>query len=332
MALSIAVPRREVRPLSGRTAQPAVIAHRGASGHRPEHTLASYELAFRLGADSVELDLLATRDGVLVCRHDVELSRTTDVADRPEFAHLRRTREVDGEPVSGWFVHDFSYAELSELRARERWPRKRPGSASYADRFAIPAFTQVLDLVRQESARTGAALGIHAELKEVEHLAAHDLWLPDLVADLGAGADRPEITWMGFHGAALRALGRPERSVRLFDRPPTARELAKVPGYGAGIAVRRRAIVPREPDGRLGKPTKLVEKAHRRGLAVLVWSHRAENQHLPVPFRIGDAPHGHGDAVGEAEQLYEAGIDGLITDFPEIAVGARNRIERTAHG
>lgn len=322
MALSIAVPRREARSLSGPGKRPVVIAHRGASGHRPEHTLASYELAFRLGADTVELDLLATRDGAVVCRHDVELSRTTDVAARPEFAHLRRTVEVDGAPVTDWFVHDFTLAELRELRARERWPKKRPGSASFGDRYGVPTFDDVLEMVRRESARTGVALGIHAELKEVEHLAAHGLWLPELLE----GADRPEVTWMAFHGPALRRMSRPERSVRLFDRTPSPRELARVSEYAAGVAVRRKAIFPRDVDGRVGRPTKLVEKAHRRGLDVLVWSHRAENQHLPVDFRLGTIPNGHGDAVGEAELLYNAGIDGLITDFPELAAVARERL------
>jgi len=326
MALSTAIPRQEVRPSPGAGARPSVIAHRGASGHRPEHTLASYELAFRLGADTVELDLLATRDGVLVCRHDVELSRTTDVAGRPEFAHLRRTIEVDGAPVTGWFVHDFTLAEIRELKARERWPRKRPGGAQFNDRFGIPTFDDVLALVRQETVRTGIQLGIHAELKEVEHLAAHGLWLPDLVADLIGGADRSEVTWMGFHGPALRRLGTPGRSVRLFDKPPSPRELARASEYAAGVAVRRKAIFPREVDGRLAGPTKLVEKAHRRGMSVLVWSHRAENQHLPAGFRIGSSAHGHGDAIGEAELLYGAGIDGLITDFPELAVAARQRL------
>ncbi|MBO9523629.1 MAG: glycerophosphodiester phosphodiesterase [Nocardioidaceae bacterium] len=316
MALTIAIPRREARP---RTAAPIVVAHRGASGHRPEHTLAGYELAFRLGADAVELDLLATRDGAVVCRHDVELSRTTDVAARPEYAHLRRTVEVDGDPVTGWFVHDFTLAELRGLRTRERWPRKRPTSASFNDRGPIPTFTEVLDLVARESARAGRRLGVYAELKEVRHLARHDLWLPDLVR----GSDRPEITWMGFNVAALCALDLPERTVRLFERETTSRELSKISEYAAAVAVKKKAIYPRGADGRLTEPTKVVEKAHRRGLSVLVWSHRAENQYLPADFRIGGNPHGHGDAVGEAELFFRAGVDGLITDFPELGVAAR---------
>lgn len=320
MALGIAAERpARSRDLSG----PQVIAHRGASGHRPEHTLEGYELAFRLGADSVELDLLATRDGAVVCRHDVELSRTTDVAARPEYAHLRRTIELDGSPVTGWFVHDLTLAELRGLRTRERWPRKRPGSASFSGRFVVPTFDEVLDLVRRESARTGVGFGIHVELKSVEHQATHGLWLPDLVA----GIEDPAVTWMGFEADALVALSRPDRSVRLFDSIPSSRELTRVCEYAAAIGVRRKAVFPRGVDGRTGDPTDVVEKAHRRGLSVLVWTHRAENQHLPTEFRIGGSAHAHGDAAGEAALLYRAGIDGLITDFPELAVAARDLLQ-----
>lgn len=329
MALSIALPSREARraPRAARPgAAPIVIAHRGASGHRPELTLAAFELAFRLGADSVELDVLATRDGAVVCRHDLELSRTTDVASRPEFAHLRRTVEIDGAPVTGWFVHDFTLAELRELRARERWPRKRPGSSSYDGRFGIPTLTEVLDLIAQESARSGRSLGVHVELKSVGRLAAHGLRLPQLITGLGPSIDRPAITWMSFDGDALVELGRPATTVRLFDRTPSPRDLTRVSEYAVGVAVRRKAIFPREVGGKLAKPTKVVEKAHKRGLSVLVWSHRAENQHLPTEFRIGTSQHGHGDAVGEAALLFGAGIDGLITDFPELGVAARDRI------
>lgn len=321
MALGIAFP-----PVRARTGQvpsrPAVIAHRGASGHRPEHTLAAYELAFRTGADSVELDLLATRDGVLVCRHDLELSRTTDVAARPEFAHLRRTLELDGTPVSGWFVHDFTYAELRQLRARERWPRKRRNSASFDGRYGVPTIADVLELVDRESSRRGVRLAVHAELKAVAHQRRQGLDVTELVADLPESA-RPEVTWFGFESDALRRLDVAGPVVRLYDKAPNALSLARVGEYACGIAVRRKAVFPRAADGSIDRPTKLVEKAHRRGLSVLVWTHRAENQHLPTNFRIGGAAHGHGDAAGEAALFYREGVDGLITDFPEIAAGAR---------
>ena len=300
---------------------PQVIAHRGASGHRPENTLAAFERGYRLGADSVEIDLVATRDGELVCRHDLELSRTTDVAKRPEFAHLRRTVELDGEAETGWFVHDFTLAELRELRTRERWSRKRANSASFDLRFPIPTFTEVLDLRDREAARAGTPLGIHVELKSPQRLRDQGLWLPELLD----GLNRPDLTWLSFDTEVLVDLGA-TRSYRLFHRTPSMRDVAKVADVVAGIGVRRKAVLPRDVAGRVGEPSTLVAKAHKRGLDVLVWTHRAENQHLPSNLRIGSAPHAHGDAAGEAALLFQAGIDGLISDFPEIAAVGRDRM------
>lgn len=330
MALGIALPAGRSRAVHA-PVRPAVIAHRGASGHRPEHTLAAYQLAFGLGADSVELDLLATADGELVCRHDLELSRTTDVAARPEFAHLRRTVEVEGTPVAGWFVHDFTLAELRQLRARERWPKKRPGSASFNGRYAIPTLEDVLDLVDAESARAGTRLAVHAELKAVAHQREYGLDLADLINTRPA-AVRPEVTWFGFESGALRRLDVSGPVLRLFDKAPNAISVARATEYAAGIAVRRKAVYPRNPDGSVDRPTSLVDKAHRRGLSVLVWTHRAENQHLPTQFRLGGLPHGHGDAIGEAELLFRVGVDGLISDHPETAATARDRIGFAALG
>jgi glycerophosphoryl diester phosphodiesterase len=300
---------------------PLVIAHRGASGHRPEHTLGSYELAYRLGADSIELDVVATKDGVLVCRHDVELSRTTDVANHPEFAHLRRVLEVDGQVADGWFVHDFTLDELRELCARERWVRKRPGSSTHDGRWSIPTLAEVIALRDSESARTGLRLGIHVELKSAAHLRRQGLWLPDLIENPEAN----DLSWMSFNSNALEDLAA-SRSYKIFDKVPTPRELNKYVDLVVGVAVRRKAILPRDLAGRVDGPSRFVEKAHKRGLDVLVWTHRAENQHLPSNLRIGSAQHGHGDAAGEAAMLFEAGIDGLISDFPEIAVLGRNRL------
>ncbi len=293
---------------------PLVIAHRGASGHRPEHTAGGYRLAYRLGADSVELDLLATRDGELVCLHDLELSRTTDVAAHPELAHLRRTVEVEGKVRSGWFVHDLTLAELQTLRCRERWPRKRAASSTYDGRWAVPTLQDVLDLVDGESARRGTSLRIHAELKHPAFLDSVGLSLPDLVAPYR----RQRVTWMSFDPIALRRLAlRGWRDlVLLHDGKPSGREIAVAASYATGIGIRRKVV--------LG--TDLVTKAHRRGLDVLVWTHRAENQHLPKELRIGGADHAHGLAQRAAEQLFEAGVDAVITDHPETVVAARQAV------
>jgi glycerophosphoryl diester phosphodiesterase len=299
---------------------PRVIAHRGASGHRPEHTLAAYDLAFRLGADSVELDLLATRDGVVVCRHDLELSRTTDVADRPDLAHLRTTRLVDGRPVTGWFVHDLTYAQVRTLRCRERWPRKRPGSAAHDGREHVPTLAEVLELVAQASARAGRRLGVHLELKEPAHLASYGLSLPELLD----GTAPPAATWMSFDATALRAVTAPGPKVLLVDDPrPRKRDIRSAAGWADGIAVRPQAVLPPDRDERVQRPSGLVDRAAALGLDVLVWTHRAENRHLPANLRVGQGKRGHGDAATYARMLYEAGVDGLVTDFPEIAVQAR---------
>ena len=299
-----------------------MIGHRGASGHRPEHTAAAYRLALRLGADSVELDLLPTRDGVLVCRHDLELSRTTDVARRPELAHLRRTIDLEGEEVTGWFVHDLTIAQLRTLRCRERWPRKRPSSAAYDGRYPVLTFTELCALVEQESGRQGRRLGIHAELKHPAFLESVGLDVPQLVDGLHV----PRLSWMSFDPVVLKrlALQRQGPLVQLYDTTPKARQLTEAATYAGTVGVRRKAVLPRE-DGRVGRPSDLVAKAARRGLDVVVWTHRAENTHLPRSLRVGASDHAHGHAAEEARLLFEAGVSGLISDFPDLAAQGRSR-------
>lgn len=315
--------RRTARSALG----PQVIAHRGASGHRPEHTLAAYELGWRLGADSVELDVLATSDGAVVCLHDLELSTTTDVAQHPEFAHLHTTLEVEGTVQTGWFVHDFTLAELKQLTVRERWPRKRAGNTAYDGQWQVPTLAEVIDLRDREAARAGRRLGLHVELKSPAHLRRQDLWLPELVGDLVDDADVPDLSWLSFDAAALVDL-RARRSIQLLEQKPSSRELSRIADYASGIGVRRTAIFPRDAADRISEESGLVAKAHRRELDVLVWTHRAENKHLPANLRIGDHQHAHGDAAGEAALLFGAGIDGLISDFPEIAFAGRHRLPR----
>ncbi|WP_226468520.1 glycerophosphodiester phosphodiesterase family protein [Luteimonas panaciterrae] len=147
-----------------------VIGHRGASGYRPEHTLESYRLAIRQGADFIEPDLVATKDGVLVARHENEISGTTDVADHPEFANRRTTKTVDGVKLTGWFTEDFTLAEIKTLRAKERIPAIRPGNTRYDGRFQIPTFAEVVQLAKRES-RNGRPVGIYPETKHPTYFA-----------------------------------------------------------------------------------------------------------------------------------------------------------------
>lgn len=188
---------------------PLVIGHRGAPGYRPEHTRAGYELAFALGADAVEPDLVATKDGVLVLRHENEISGTTDVADHPEFASRRTTREVDGQTLTGWFTEDFTWAELATLHARERLPLLRQASATFDDRYPILRFRDLLDLVDRASDDAGRALGIVAEVKHATHFEAAGLPLDELLtrdlADAG-WSDHPGLVVESFEPTVLRRL------------------------------------------------------------------------------------------------------------------------------
>ena len=307
---------------------PAVVAHRGACGHRPEHTLDAYRTAIRMGADDIELDLVITRDGVLVARHDAELGRTTDVADHPALAHLRTTRTVDGVETTGWFVEDLTLAQLRTLAARERMPRARPASAAYDGAEGVPTLSEVLDLVATESARRGRPVGVLLELKHAAHFEAAGLPLdPPLLADLARhGLDHPwaRVTLMSFDPTVLRRLSSRTRLpiVQLLDAAHGPVDLGLVDEYADGIGPHKGLVLPRDADGAVGEPSTLVRDAHRAGLTVHVWTLRAENRFLPTNLRVGDDPDAHGDLAGEVRALLDAGVDGIITDHPEVALRA----------
>ncbi|MET0838083.1 MAG: glycerophosphodiester phosphodiesterase family protein [Marmoricola sp.] len=306
---------------------PLVIGHRGASGHRPEHTALAYQLAWRSGADSVEPDIVCTRDGILVCRHDLDLAPTTDVADRPEFAHKRRTMEVDGEVVAGWFVQDFHLEELQQLRARERWPHKRPGSAMYDDLVPLLTLEDLLDLREQESARAGRQLGVHVELKHPSLFT--DMRMPlheSLVAILRErrlDSALGPVRVMSFEAGILKQLRRDldVEMVQLIDsgEPVRPRRLKKVGDYASTVGMSKYLVLPRDAADAIGGPGPAVLAAFRAGLDVLVWTLRNENRHLPSNLRTGGPSREHGDAAAEVSRLLDLGVDGLMTDFPEVA-------------
>lgn len=326
---------------------PAVVGHRGASGHRPEHTLEAYRTAIRQGADDIELDLVTTRDGVLVARHESELSATTDVADRPGLAHLRTTRVVDGVERTGWFVEDFTVAELETLATRERMPGTRPRNTAYDGAEGIPTFTEVLAMVGAESVRRGRGVGVMVELKHAAHFDSLGLPLDrPLLADLARhGLDHPwaRVTIMSFETTVLRRLATSTRLpiVQLLDLPTlrpadlaaagdprtygdlaTPAGLDRIDEYADGIGPHKSLVLPRDGRDRMGPPTSLVRDAHRRGLTVHVWTLRAENRFLPADLRSGNGPDAPGDLAGEARALLDAGVDGLITDHPDVALAA----------
>jgi len=318
-------------------AHPLVIAHRGASGERPEHTRAAYLLAIEQGADVIEPDLVMSRDGVFVVRHENEIGATTDVADRPEFAGRRATRIIDGVSTTGWFTEDFILAELKTLRARERLPHLRPGNTAFNDREPILTFDEVVAIAREASARTGRTIAVAPELKHPAYFASIDLPMEDaFVAELErlglTGADAP-ILIQCFEVGPLERLARRIAAplVQLVevagapaDRPDLAyadmvapEGLVAVAAYADWIAPNATMVLPRDAAGRSTRPTSLVADAHAAGLKVAVWTVRAENAFLPAERRRGETTADHGDMAGHAQDLVKAGVDALFTDFPE---------------
>lgn len=316
---------REREPRVG--SRPLVIAHRGASGVRPEHTMDAYRVAVADGADYIEPDLVMTRDGVLVCRHENEISGTTDVAQRAEFAARRREQSVDGVSASGWWVEDFTLAELKTLRCRERLPDLRPANTAYDGREAIPTFAEVLALARE------ARVGVYPELKHPSFL--RDAGLDPLSAFLAAvreagGQSVADTLFVQcFEAWPLMQLAQMSSirwmCVRLIGpgAAPDDAALAEIAGYARGIGVEKSLIVPRDAEGGSMPATDLVARAHAANLLVHAWTFRAENAYLPRELQRGRRPSDHGNLDAELKAFYAAGVDGVFSDFPGIAVAAR---------
>ncbi|WP_404382134.1 glycerophosphodiester phosphodiesterase [Knoellia locipacati] len=330
--------------------EPLVHAHRGASGYRPEHTLAAYRLAVEQGADYIEPDLVMTKDGVLIDRHEPEIGGTTDVADHPEFADRRVTKQLDGDAVTGWWVEDFTLAELKTLRAEERLPALRPESASFDGQFEVPTLAEVLALREQLSAETGRTIGVIPEIKHSTFL--HDAGLDPEVALMDEleehGLNRPNAAlWvqsfeltplvrlddeLGYRANLVflvSASGRPydleaQGDPRTYTDLLTPDSLKALVKDVDGLGVDKSRVIPRRSDGTLGTPTALVGNAHAVGLDVTPWTFRAENQFLPVDYRIGTNPATHGRMADEVTRFFEAGVDGVFCDQPDICVAARS--------
>ena len=306
----------------------AVIGHRGACGHRPEHTAASYELAAQLGADFLEPDLVSTLDGVLVARHENEISTTTDVADHPEFAARRTTKEIAGKPVTGWFTEDFTLAELRTLRARERIPDLRPANTGHDGRHPIPTFAEVQEMAQRLSEQLGRAIGVYPETKHPDHFRALGLPLEDPLVDALAGWSLPVfVQSFGDNLAALRPRLTGVPLVQLLaGRAPV--DLPAIAAYADAVGPYKERILPRDADGRSLEPTAFVEDAHAAGLLVHPFTFRNENAFLPAELRRGDDRAAHGDAAAEYERFYALGVDGVFSDFPEVAVAVRDAMAR----
>lgn len=328
---------------------PLVIGHRGASGYRPEHTLASYELAARMGADYIEPDLVTTKDGVLVARHEPEIGGTTDVASHPEFAARKVTKQLDGVAVTGWFAEDFTLAELKTLRAIERIPQLRQRNTIYNGRYEVPTFQEVVDLRKRLSRELHRDIGIYPETKHPTYFRRQGLALePKLVQALDRnGLNRPgaKVFVQSFEVSNLKDLRRQLRVplVQLIDGagapydfvaagdPRTYDDLVKPAGlaeiarYADGIGPAKDRIIPRDAAGNLLQPTSLVADAHRVRLLLHPFTFRAENNFLPANLRSSANPAEYGDLFGELAAFAAAGIDGLFTDNPDVAVAAFRR-------
>jgi glycerophosphoryl diester phosphodiesterase len=320
-------------------AHPLVIAHRGASGERPEHTRSAYELAIEQGADVIEPDLVMSKDGVFIDRHENEIGGTTDVASRPEYADRKTTKTIDGVVTTGWFTEDFTLAELKTLRAKERLPAFRPGSAAFDGQESILTFDEVVAIARTASARTGRTIAVAPELKHPTYFVGVGLPMEDaFVAELErlnlTGADAPIIIQC-FEMGPLERLSRRIKAPlaqlvgaggALQDRPDltyaqmiTPEGLRAIAAYAAWVAPEVTLVIPRDAQGRSTAPSSLVADAHAPGLKVVVWTVRAENFFLPLEHRSGALPAAHGDMAGYVHALSETGVDAIFSDFPALA-------------
>ncbi len=339
-----------------------VIGHRGASGYRPEHTLASYELAARMGADFIEPDLVSTKDGVLVARHENDITDTTDVAEHPELADRRTTRTVDGREITGWFTEDLTLAELKTLRAVERLPEIREENTLYDGLYQVPTFDEVLALRESLSAELGREIGVYPETKHPTYFDSIGLSLEEpLVGSLAAkdldDADDPVFV-QSFEPSNLRELhdggelevplvqllsatGAPYDAVvagssLTYADAITPEGLAFIATYAAGIGPDKNQIIPRDADETLATPTSLVDDAHAAGLQVHPYTFRNENTFLPAELRTGDAQTEDLDDFGqvlEEERLFwETGIDAVFADQPDTAVVSRSLVEGAEQG
>ena len=337
-------------PASALARKITIYGHRGAAGYRPEHTLASYRVGARLGADYIEPDLVSTKDHVLVARHEPEISQTTNVADHPEFASRKTTKIIDGQTFTGWFTEDFTLAELKTLRAKERLPAIRQHNTIYDGRYRIPTFEQVIALRDRLSRQLHRRIGLVPELKHSTYFRSIGLPLEEpFVKTLrrhhiakAAG----KVTVQSFEISNLKALNRRLPGVplvQLFDvktKKPgdvlaaggsttygdmaTPSGLRRVARYADVASPSKDYIVPRDAAGRSLAPTSFIRDAHAAGLQVVAYTFRNENTFLPLELRFGANPADYGNALAEYRQFYRLGVDGVFSDNPDTAKTVRD--------
>jgi glycerophosphoryl diester phosphodiesterase len=327
---------------SAGTPHPLVIAHRGASGYRPEHTRSAYELAIAMGADAVEPDIVPTRDGILVLRHENEISGTTDIASRAEFAHRKTTKTIDGKKLTGWFTEDFTWHELAQLRSRERLPKIRVSNTTFDGLDGIMRLRDLFVLLAD------GPVGMVAEFKHAAYFESIGLPLDELFAAEAREAgwlDNGRLTLEAFEESALHKLrargvvgdlvylleasGSPADRVgqhaRTYESQLTDAGLAELAERVDGISIDKRLLLHSDKGNTVGI-TAIVDRAHAAGLSVFCWTLRAENHFLGKNLRRGDGPGALGDWLGEYQLIMASGIDGVFADHPDLAVEARARL------
>ncbi|WP_197388378.1 glycerophosphodiester phosphodiesterase [Ralstonia pseudosolanacearum] len=336
-----------------------VIGHRGAPALRPEHTLASYQKAIDDGADIIEPDLVATQDGVLVARHENEISGTTNVADLPQFAGRRATKTIDGQSVTGWFTEDFTLDELKTLRARERIPDIRPDNTAYNDQFDIPTLTEIIALARDQSALRGRNIGLYPETKHPTYFQSIGLPLEDrLIAALRQDdftASRTTVYIQSFEVANLKSIrnriGGSQPNWKLVQLLGTATQrpydftvandartyadlmtdqgLRDIAGYANGVGPGKSSVIALDANGALTDPSDLIRNAHSAGLVVHPYTFRPENIFLPAALRSGaDNARNVSGSIQEIQAFLRAGVDGFFTDDPAVGRQAVDTFQR----
>ncbi len=325
---------------------PIVIAHRGASGYLPEHTLAAYSLAIWQGADFIEPDLVLTKDGHLIARHDNVLNLTTDVAERSEFSSRKKTKSVDGITVEGWFSEDFTLAEIKTLRAIERIPRLRQSNVKFNGQFRIPTLAEIIQLTLSLEAIIGRPIGIYPETKHPSYFDKLGLNMNERLIDvlehygygnqgrvfiqsfevdnlkrLAAITSIPLIQLMDVTGTPFDQ--REQENGLSYADMSTAKGLADVAGYAAGVGVYKPMVLEYDDNaGSWGKPTPFMQNAKALGLLVHPYTFRAENFFLPTSLRSNPVPDSYGYVEQEIQQFLDAGVDGFFIDHPDYGVRA----------
>ena len=345
------------------SSKPLVIAHRGASGYRPEHTLQAYELAIDMGADFIEPDLVSTKDGELVARHENNISGTTNVATHKEFAGKKCSKSIDGKIEEGWFTEDFTAAELRTLKARERLPQVRQRNTIYNDIYQIPTFQEILDLVKRKEKELNRRIGIYPEVKHPSYFNSVSLPTDQKIIDTlhknGYIESSAPIFIQCFEPGTLRKLrtktklklvllidetGQPydwtlDKDNRSYADMLTDQGLKSIAEFADGIGPNKNLIYPRNNDSSISATSDLVARAHKFGLQVHPWTFRNENQFLPKQLRKGDEKTAdksddksacseglYGDAIAEYKLFYDAGVDGVFSESPDTAIEARARL------